>query len=92
MFDTLVQYFTPKGKKLFFPLLDRATQNIVDMAQLLKNALDEPETINTKELFHQIDRLENIGDDVTHHIQVELSKNFITPFNREDIMALNIFY
>ncbi|MGI4805490.1 MAG: DUF47 domain-containing protein [Janthinobacterium lividum] len=88
MFSTLIDYFTPKGKKLFFPLLDHATQNVVTMAEMLKKELNDPAPINTKDLFQKIDRLENIGDDITHHINVELSKNFITPFDREDIHAL----
>jgi predicted phosphate transport protein (TIGR00153 family) len=32
--------------------------------------------------------LEHEGDRITHEIFVELSKNFITPFDREDIHAL----
>lgn len=88
MFSTIVEYFTPKGKKLFFPLFDHAAENVVAMAELLKTALFETPLINTKDLYHKIDRLENIGDDVTHHINIELGKNFITPFDREDIHAL----
>lgn len=88
MFSTLVQYFTPRGKKLFFPLFDHATQNVVSMAELLKKEVNDPTSINTKDLYQKIDRLENIGDDITHHINIELSKNFITPFDREDIHAL----
>ncbi|WP_419800649.1 DUF47 domain-containing protein [Mucilaginibacter sp.] len=88
MFSTLIQYFTPRGKKLFFPLFDQATQNVVAMAEMLKKELNDPASINTKDLFQKIDRLENIGDDITHHINIELSKNFITPFDREDIHAL----
>ncbi len=88
MFSTLVQYFTPRGKKLFFPLFDQATQNVVSMAELLKKEVNDPTSINTKDLYQKIDRLENIGDDITHHINIELSKNFITPFDREDIHAL----
>ena len=88
MFSTIVEYFTPKGKKLFFPLFDHAAENVVAMAELLKTALFETHFINTKDLYHKIDRLENIGDDVTHTINIELGKNFITPFDREDIHAL----
>ncbi|MVN22007.1 DUF47 domain-containing protein [Mucilaginibacter arboris] len=88
MFSALVKFFTPKGKMLFFPLFDHAAQNVVAMAELLKKALNDTTSINTKDLYHRIDRLENIGDDITHHINIELSKNFITPFNREDIHAL----
>jgi uncharacterized protein Yka (UPF0111/DUF47 family) len=88
MFNSLIQFFTPKGKKLFFPLFDHAAQNVVTMAELMKKALNDTAFINTKDLYNRIDRLENIGDDVTHHINIELSKNFITPFDREDIHAL----
>ena len=88
MFSALVNFFTPKGKVLFFPLFDHAAQNVVAMAELLKKALYNTNSIDTKDLYHRIDRLENIGDDITHHINVELSRNFITPFNREDIHAL----
>lgn len=88
MFNAIIRYFTPKGKKLFFPLFDHAAQNVVEMAELLKKALNDHTEFDTKELYHKIDRLENIGDDITHHINIELSRNFITPFDREDIMAL----
>lgn len=88
MFKTLVQYFTPKGKILFFPLFDHATENVVAMATLLRQSLHNTSFIDTKTLYHQIDRLENVGDDITHEINIELSKNFITPFDREDIHAL----
>ncbi|RZL16864.1 MAG: DUF47 family protein, partial [Pedobacter sp.] len=36
----------------------------------------------------EIERLEHVGDDITHTIFIELSKNFITPFDREDIHSL----
>ncbi|RYE35949.1 MAG: DUF47 domain-containing protein [Sphingobacteriaceae bacterium] len=88
MFGTLVQYFTPRGKKLFFPLFDQATKNVVTMAEMLQREMYDASPINTKDIFQKIDRLENIGDDITHHINIELSKNFITPFDREDIHAL----
>ena len=88
MFNKLIQFFTPKGKKLFFPLFDDAAQNVVAMAELLKKALNDTDSFDTQDLYHRIDRLENIGDDIAHHINIELSKNFITPFDREDIHAL----
>ncbi|MGI4021070.1 MAG: DUF47 domain-containing protein [Janthinobacterium lividum] len=88
MLNTLIQYFTPRGKIIFFPLFDKAAENVVTMAKLLQSALNDPDSINTKDLYHKIDRLENIGDDITHEINIEISKNYITPFDREDIMSL----
>ena len=41
-----------------------------------------------EELFKQIDKLENKGDEITHQVYLELGKNFITPFDREDIHSL----
>src|SRR6185436_14612384 len=41
-----------------------------------------------KELIKEIERLEHVGDNITHDIFSELSTNFITPFDREDIHAL----
>ncbi len=36
----------------------------------------------------QLGRIEHANDEVTHHLFVELGKNFITPFDREDIHDL----
>ena len=38
--------------------------------------------------IREIERLEHVGDDITHEIFNELSRNFITPFDREDIHRL----
>jgi predicted phosphate transport protein (TIGR00153 family) len=51
------------------------------------------ELVNTtpekrKELIAEIEHLEHQGDNITHLIFNELSRNFITPFDREDIHAL----
>jgi predicted phosphate transport protein (TIGR00153 family) len=43
---------------------------------------------NLRGIFKEIEDLEHEGDRITHEIFVELSKNFITPFDREDIHAL----
>jgi predicted phosphate transport protein (TIGR00153 family) len=86
--NSFFQYFVPKEKKIFFPLFEQAAANVVVMATLLVDAVNcaIPET--REELFKQIDKLENKGDDITHQVHLELGKNFITPFDREDIHAL----
>lgn len=40
------------------------------------------------ELLKKISDLEHVGDEITHQIFTELSTNFITPFDREDISYL----
>ena len=47
---------------------------------------NEPE--KRKELLREIEKLEHIGDSVTHEIFTELGTTFITPFDREDIHSL----
>ncbi|EHQ26925.1 DUF47 domain-containing protein [Mucilaginibacter paludis] len=86
--NTIFQYFVPKDRKVFFPLFEQAAANVVTMAQMLVDAVGQPEQKTRNEMYNQIDKLENIGDEITHQIYLELSKNFITPFDREDIAAL----
>lgn len=86
--NSIFQYFVPKDKKIFFPLFEQAAGNVVDMAVLMVEAVNSDEMPRREELYQQIDKLENIGDDITHQIYLELGKNFITPFDREDIHSL----
>lgn len=86
--NSIFQYFVPKDKKTFFPLFEQAASNVVTMATLLVEAVNSSNPSAQEELFRQIDKLENKGDELTHQIYLELGKNFITPFDREDIHSL----
>src|ERR1700752_2544162 len=86
--NSLFQYFVPKDKKIFFPLFEQASNNVVVMATVLVEAVNSSNPATREELFKQIDKLENKGDEITHQVYLELGKNFITPFDREDIHAL----
>ncbi|MGV8879546.1 MAG: DUF47 domain-containing protein [Sphingobacteriaceae bacterium] len=86
--NSIFQYFVPKDKKVFFPLFEKAASNVVVMANLLVEAVNLDDMEAREEYFKKIDKLENVGDEITHQIYLELGKNFITPFDREDIHAL----
>jgi predicted phosphate transport protein (TIGR00153 family) len=86
--NSIFQYFVPKDKKIFFPLFEQAANNVVAMSMVLVEAVNATDVANREELFKQIDKLENKGDELTHQIYLELGKNFITPFDREDIHSL----
>jgi predicted phosphate transport protein (TIGR00153 family) len=86
--NSIFQYFVPKDKKIFFPLFEQAAANVVDMANLLVETVNSNDPTRREELFKQINKLENKGDEITHQVHLELGKNFITPFDREDIHAL----
>jgi len=85
--NSLFQYFVPKDKK-FFPLFEQASSNLIDMAKLLKELVNLDDFSGRKELARKIEDLEHRGDDISHQIHLELGKNFITPFDREDIHTL----
>lgn len=85
--NNLFQYFIPKDKK-FFPLFEEAGDNLIALANALNDAVNTDDLNKRKELFGYIEDLEHKGDDITHQIYLELGKNFITPFDREDIHEL----
>lgn len=85
--NSIFQYFIPKDKK-FFPLFEKDSANLIVMATRLNEAVNTEDIDRRKELFKEIEDLEHTGDEITHQIHLELSKNFITPFDREDIHQL----
>ncbi len=84
---SLLQFFVPQDKK-FFPLFERASGNLLAISKVLVDMVNAPTPEKRKELIKEIERLEHVGDSVTHEIFNELSANFITPFDREDIHTL----
>lgn len=85
--NSLFTYFTPKDKK-FQPLFEQASSNVLRIAEELLTVMNTKDLDSRKEFIKEIERLEHVGDDITHSIFIELSKNFITPFDREDIHSL----
>ena len=84
--NSIFQFLVPKDKK-FFPLFEQASANLVQLASILHEAVNLP-LKERDELFLKIDELEQKGEDITRLTNLELSRNFITPFDREDIHAL----
>ena len=84
--NSIFQFLVPKEKK-FFPLFEEASANLVLIANTLHEAVNMPAK-ERKESFDKIDELEQIGENITRQTNLELSRNFITPFDREDIHSL----
>lgn len=85
--NSIFQYFVPKDKK-FFPLFEKASGNLIKIGEALNELVNATEENQRAALVKKIEDLEHVGDDLTHQIYLELSKNFITPFDREDIHSL----
>jgi predicted phosphate transport protein (TIGR00153 family) len=84
--NNFFQFLVPKDKK-FFPLFEQASSNLIEIATNLHEAVNLP--LKEREvLFQKIDVLEQKGEDITRQTNLELSRNFITPFDREDIYSL----
>ncbi len=84
--NNIFQFLVPKDTK-FFPLFDQATSKLVIIAETLHEAVNVqyPEREN---YFKKIDELEAQIEEINHKTHLELSRNFITPFDREDIHVL----
>ncbi|MFD2161788.1 DUF47 domain-containing protein [Paradesertivirga mongoliensis] len=85
--NNILQYFVPKDRK-FFPLFEQGSANLIKIAQVLVELLNSTDDNRKQALTKEIEDLEHKGDEITHQIFLELGKNFITPFDREDIHAL----
>lgn len=85
--NSIFQYFVPKDKN-FFPLFEQSSSNLIVMAEALKKVVNLKNPEDRLVYFKEIESLEHVGDEITHQIYLELSKNFITPFDREDIHQL----
>jgi predicted phosphate transport protein (TIGR00153 family) len=72
----------------FYNLFDQAADNAVEMAGLLVSAVNTALPEDREVIFKNIDRLENVGDDITHKIYLALDKVIFTPLNRPDIHTL----
>jgi len=85
--SNLISFFVPRDRK-FFTLFAQSSENLVAIAKKFNELLNTASPEKRIELIKAIADLEHIGDNVTHTIYTELSTNFITPFDREDISYL----
>jgi uncharacterized protein Yka (UPF0111/DUF47 family) len=61
---------------------------VAKMGKLLKNMVKEQNAEKRASLASLVEDQEHINDDLTHKVFTELGRNFITPFDREDIHYL----
>ena len=86
-FNSILKIFLPKDK-VFFQLFENVGETVTQMAAKLKEVVHEKEFEKRAVLIREIEDLEHVNDDYTHRIFTELGRNFITPFDREDIHYL----
>ena len=77
--------FLPREDRFFF-LLHQSTLNIQQVARSLQDLMNSFENVEDK--VREIKELEEFGDQIIHDITQSLHRTFVTPIDREDIMAL----
>lgn len=85
--NSILSIFIPKNR-IFFELFEKVAENGAKMGSLLKDVVAETDFDKRSSLISQIEDLEHANDELTHSIFTELGRNFITPFDREDIHYL----
>ncbi|MFN7200367.1 MAG: DUF47 domain-containing protein, partial [Bacteroidota bacterium] len=86
-FNSFLKIFIPKNA-VFFELFEKVAENLTVMGTQLKAVVAEPDFDKRAKLIAVIEDLEHQNDDLTHSLFTELGRNFITPFDREDIHYL----
>jgi uncharacterized protein Yka (UPF0111/DUF47 family) len=85
--NSFLKIFMPKNK-VFYELFEKVAGNAAKMGTLLRDIVAEPDFDKRASLISQVEDLEHANDELTHSIFTELGRNFITPFDREDIHYL----
>src|ERR1700754_2796015 len=86
-FNSILQLFTPKDR-VFYSLFEEVADGVGRMGKLMKEFVGESDIDKRAGILSQVEDQEHVNDDLTHRIFTELGRNFITPFDREDIHYL----
>ncbi len=85
--NSFLKIFLPKDR-VFYSLFENVAETIDKMGKKLKDVVAESDFDKRALLIKQIEDMEHENDNYTHQIFTELGRNFITPFDREDIHYL----
>lgn len=85
--NSFLKIFMPKNK-VFFELFEQVADNVSKMGTQMKLVVAETDFDKRAAIISTIEDLEHANDELTHNLFTELGRNFITPFDREDIHYL----
>lgn len=83
----ILKFFLPKDR-VFYTLFENASANLEKIAKKLVQVVNESDFNKRAVPIKKMEDLEHQNDEITHQIFLELGRNFITPFDREDIHSL----
>ena len=82
-----MKIFMPKDR-VFYSLFEEVADGVSIMGKMMKELVSETDYDKRATITKRIEDQEHVNDDLTHRIFTELGRNFITPFDREDIHYL----
>ena len=85
--NSLMRWIKPH-EQLFFDLLEASAANVLEAARHFDQELRTEDPANWAELRRQMKALEHKGDEITSDILQRTDTTFVTPIEREDILAL----
>jgi uncharacterized protein Yka (UPF0111/DUF47 family) len=85
--NIFAKFLAPKNK-IFYDLFEKSADNVKLMGTMLFQVVQEPDFDKRQSLISRMEDVEHENDELTHTLFTELGRNFITPFDREDIHYL----
>jgi uncharacterized protein len=85
--NTLIRWLKPR-EMVFFDLLDASASNLVAASKCFSEGISGSGAADLATMRRQVKELEHKGDEITHDLLDHLDRTFVTPLEREDILAL----
>lgn len=85
--NSFFKMFLPKDR-IFYTLFENVADTVYKMGLTLQEMVYEADEDKRATILAHLENMEHKNDDATHSIFTELGRNFITPFDREDIHQL----
>ena len=85
--NSIFSIFTPKNR-IFYDYFEQMVDKLDEMALKFNEMVKQSSPESRENYLRELENMEHSCDDTTHTLFTELGRNFITPFDREDIHYL----
>jgi len=85
--ESLLRIFKPRDR-IFYYHFEASAANVLSMSEDLVRIMETSPGSQRTAILERLEIAEHANDDLTHTIFTDLARNFITPFDREDIHYL----
>lgn len=86
--NSLINWLKPR-EMIFFDMLEASVGNLLEASKLFEREfISRSHPSQWSDLRRQMKDLEHVGDEITHNIVDRLNRTFVTPIDRDDLLAL----